>query len=154
MSAANIDNILSRATDCLRALLEEAFEAGRANGREDIKREMLSVLMSVEQPSDIVPEAYTPELDKIAAERVSARAASGTVKPMIKQLIDQAADGISTLEIIEQTGFKENSVRGTLSTLKTDGAVERRGDLWFRNIPKSDFEKRLEEVQSSFKGDK
>lgn len=130
MSPANIENIMSRATDGVRELLKEAYEAGRAKGREDIRRNLLSVLTNAEQPSDIAPRGGTPELD-LAAQKTLPRATSGTVKPTIKTLIENAKDGILTSEIIEKTGFKENSVRGTLSTLKAEGFADRRGDLWF-----------------------
>jgi hypothetical protein len=41
---------------------------------------------------------------------------------MIKKLIENAVHGIRASEIIERTGFKENSVRGTLSALKKSTA--------------------------------
>lgn len=126
MPDSSIDNIISRATQDIYKLLEEAFEAGR----NDMRRELLAVLSHPEPSSDIAPRGKLPDLD-IAAQNVLARAASGTVKPTIKALIENAKNGILTSEIIEKTGFKENSVRGTLSTLKADGFADRRGDLWF-----------------------
>jgi hypothetical protein len=118
MSVATIENILSRATQDLRELLEEAFESGRA----DMKRELATFLSgdTARMTMTVGPAADT-----------EGRAPSGTVKPGIKALIANASDGITASEIIEMTGFKENSVRGTLSALKADGFAERRGDLWF-----------------------
>jgi len=119
MSVANIENILSRATQDLRELLEEAFEAGRA----DMKRELATFLSGAD--TALIKGTVGPTVD------TEGRAPSGTVKPGIKTLIENACNGITAAEIIEKTGFKENSVRGTLSALKADGFAERRGDLWF-----------------------
>ncbi len=152
MSPANIEDIMSRATDGIRELLKEAYEAGRAKGRDDIRRNLLSVLTNAEQPSDIAPRGGTPELD-IAVQKALSRATSGTVKPTIKTLIENAEKGILTSEIIEKTGFKENSVRGTLSTLKAEGFADRRGDLWFRaktEPPIEEEEGFADEEDSSF----
>lgn len=132
MSAANIDDILSTATEDLRARLNAAFEAGRALGRREasgqVRDKIVGFLDSIEAHdiSTDIPDITSPPP---AAEE--ARAVPGTVKPAIKSLIEDAKDGIRTSEIIEKTGFKENSVRGTLSTLKVDGFAERRGELWF-----------------------
>jgi hypothetical protein len=115
-----IDDILSRATQDIRKLLEEAFEAGR----NDMRRELLAVLSHTGQPAHF-------ELAGSDADLQVGRAPSGTVKPTIKAYIENAKDGILTSEIIEKTGFKVNSVRGTLSTLKAEGFADRRGELWF-----------------------
>jgi hypothetical protein len=39
-----IEDLLSRATQILRALIDAAFEAGRAKEREDMKRELATFL--------------------------------------------------------------------------------------------------------------
>jgi hypothetical protein len=141
-----LDTIFSRAAGDIRKLLQEAFEAGRASARDEIQRDILSYLstptllgsIATAHPFDeIAPVGPTPELDK-AVQNVLARAASGTVKPTIKALIEDAKDGILTSDIIAKTKFKENSVRGTLSTLKTEGFAERRGELWFRAPKKNE----------------
>lgn len=142
MSNSPIETILSRATQDLRELLEEAFEAGRAKEREDIRRQLAAYLGPGEAPSEVTPSGDTRELDNFtASQRVApsilARAQPGTVKPAIEALIEKATNGISTSEIIEKTGFKENSIRGTLSALKADGFTERRGVLWFLSRKKS-----------------
>ena len=64
---------------------------------------------------------------------IEGRAPVGTVKPAIKVLIENAANGIRATQIIEKTGFKENSVRGTLAALKAEGFAQRRGERWFRS---------------------
>ena len=128
MSAANIENILSRATQDLHKLLDEAYEAGRAKEREEIRRQLATYLGPSEAPSGIIPRNVATAM---VTANILARAHPGTVKPVIESLIKNATNGITASEIIEKTGFKENSVRGTLSALKTDGFAERRGELWF-----------------------
>ena len=60
------------------------------------------------------------------------RAAPGTVKPTIIRILESHPNGISAAEILKNTGFKENSIRGTLAALKADGFAERRGELWMK----------------------
>jgi hypothetical protein len=123
MPDSPIENILSRATQDIRKLLIEAYEAGRAREREDIKRELTTFLSRGDTAQ--ITGTVGPASD------TEGRAPIGTVKPGIKALIENASYGITASEIIEKTGFKENSVRGTLSALRADGIAERRGDLWF-----------------------
>jgi hypothetical protein len=117
MPNSQIEDIQSRATQDVRKLLEEAFEAGRAN----MKRELATFLSG----GDTAPMTVT-----VSPADTEGRAPSGTVKPGIKALIENAGNGITASQIIEKTGFKENSVRGTLSALKAEGFAERRGELW------------------------
>jgi len=118
MPDSPIENFLSRATQGLHKLLEEVFEAGRS----DMKRELTTFLSGGDtaQMTGTVSPATNSE----------GRAPSGTVKPAIKELIEKAPNGILASDIIEKTGFKENSVRGTLSALKAEGFAERHGELW------------------------
>jgi hypothetical protein len=44
-------------------------------------------------------------------------------------MIEQSP-GVSTEQILAATGFKENSVRGTLSTLAKEGRIERHLKTW------------------------
>jgi hypothetical protein len=120
-----LETIISRATGDIRKLLEEAFEAGR----NDMRRELTVFLAGAPLGIPRV-EAHTV-IGGIAPSPNEGRAPVGTVKPTIKAVITEAPNGIRTSEIIEKTGFKENSVRGTLSTLKDEGFAERRGDLWY-----------------------
>jgi hypothetical protein len=125
MSVTAIENILSRATQDVRKLLEAAFEAGRM----DMKRELETFLSRSDTALFTGTVGPAPDIES--------RAPSGTVKPGIKALIENASNGITASEIVEKTGFKENSVRGTLSALKADGFAERRGELWFMSQEKS-----------------
>jgi hypothetical protein len=124
MPDSQIKDIHSRAMQDVRKLLEEAFEAGRA----DMRREMLALLSDNSRQTFYRP---TVTLTGSDADLEVGRAPSGTVKPAIKELIEKAPNGILASDIIEKTGFKENSVRGTLSALKAEGFAERRGELWF-----------------------
>ena len=118
MPDSPIENIRSRATQDVLKLLEEAFEAGRA----DMKRELETFLSRGD--TALFTGAVGPAAD------TEVRAPSGTVKPAIKRLIEKAPNGIRASDIIERTGFKDNSVRGTLATLRAEGFAERHGELW------------------------
>lgn len=126
-----IDTILARATGDIRKLLEEAFEAGRVAARDEIQRGISAYLSLGTKPMPSLLGSCAESPTITATEQTAERAPMGTVKPAIKELIENADRGITASEIIEKTGFKENSVRGTLSALKTDGFAERRGELWF-----------------------
>jgi hypothetical protein len=126
MPDSQIENFLSRATQDLRKLLEEAFEAGRVDG----KREIAALLSNVLPPQQIVSAGPPLPLLQAAMANSEGRAPSGTVKPAIKELIEKAPNGIRASDIIERTGFKDNSVRGTLAALRAEGFAERHGELW------------------------
>ena len=128
MPDSQIENILSRATQDVRKLIEEAYEAGRGSARDEIRAGLYAYLSSGGEPT-FLGSIDTPVI--AATEQTTERAPSGTVKPGIKALIENARNGITASQIIEKTGFKENSVRGTLSALKAEGVAERRGELWF-----------------------
>jgi hypothetical protein len=116
-----IEYLLSRGAHSVRKLLEEAYEAGRAKEREDMKRELTTFLS---RGNEAQPTVARPAVNS------NGRATSGTVKPAIKELIEKAPNGIRASDIIERTGFKDNSVRGTLAALRAEGFAERHGELW------------------------
>jgi hypothetical protein len=121
-----LEKIIEAATQDLRKRLQEAYAAGG----ENVRRELLAVL-SPGNRHHIDIAAVTASPKPSGGER---RAAPGTVKPTILKLIEEASfldDGISAAEIIRKTGFKENSVRGTISTLRIEKVIEQRGDRWF-----------------------
>jgi DNA-binding transcriptional ArsR family regulator len=66
-----------------------------------------------------------------ASESATRRATAGTVKPAILKIIQDSVEGITAADIHERTGFRPNSVRGTLSTLRTEGLIYKKKDLWF-----------------------
>jgi hypothetical protein len=121
MANSQIEYLLSRATQGVRKLLEEAYEAGRAQEREVMKRELTTFLSRGNEAQLTVTRGQAADSED--------RAPSGTVKPAIKELIEKAP-GIRASDIIEKTGFKDNSVRGTLATLRAEGFAERHGELW------------------------
>jgi hypothetical protein len=117
----------------LRKLLEEAFEAGRADG----KREITDLLSNVLRPQEIVPIGTPMPLLHAGIANGDGRARSGTVKPAIKELIEKSPNGIRASDIIERTGFKDNSVRGTLAALRAEGFAERHGEVWIMSQRKA-----------------
>ena len=128
MTNQALDEILLRGTDELRALLETAFEAGRTSEREAMKRRMEQFFENVNHWTEVHNKIVPPKPEQ---PRPEGRAPLGSVKPAIKSLIEKAEGGISAGDIVKQTGFKENSVRGTLSALKTERFAPRNGELWF-----------------------
>jgi IclR helix-turn-helix domain len=126
-----IETILALATQDLRRRMEEAFEAGG----EKVRRELLAAL----RQNGIALDAALAEHagDNDAQEAFGPRAQLGTVKPTILRLIGRYKHGLSPMEIVAKTGFKVNSVRSTLATLRNEGLAERDGNLWFRRERKS-----------------
>jgi hypothetical protein len=121
-----IEKILALATQDFRRRLEEAFEAGGAT----MRRDLLAALQQDDVALDIALRGLTDA--NVEQETFGRRAPSGTVRPTIRRLIARYKDGISTSDIIKQTGFKVNSVRSTLATLRREGLAQRSGDLWVK----------------------
>jgi hypothetical protein len=127
--SSSFNAIVAKSTDALRPLLQEAFEAGRSVGRDEASADLkgkIASLLSGDRPSLHAIE----DADPVAPANV-ARAASGSVKPRIAKLIQDAKDGLTTQDIGRITGFKHNSIRGTLWGLGKDGVAENRGGRWF-----------------------
>lgn len=138
----DINLIVSSATAALRPLLQEAFDAGRAAGREEASNELrakLSEVLGTPRPSVISESMPMTAAAPLAPGQSGAgRAAPGTVKPTIRRVISEHADGLTTEGITLLTHFKPNSVRGTLHTLMQDGDIERRGNKWFPSLSKNE----------------
>jgi len=135
-----LNSIISAANEALRPLLEEAFEAGRALGRHEATDEMKVRLASVLSGDHVIPKrsliggaGQTEPSPREAAPEEEGRAAPGTVKPRILKLIQDTPAGLATREITNRTGFKHNSVRGTLWTLKREGSIIERDGRWVVN---------------------
>ena len=124
MSNDVIEKILELATQDLRMRLEEAFEAGGAK----MRRDLLTALKRDDVSFDVALRGLTDS--KVGQDKFGDRAPLGTVRPTIQRLIARYNHGISASEIIKHTGFKVNSVRSTLATLRREGLAERHGDLW------------------------
>ncbi|MDR3449417.1 MAG: hypothetical protein P4M15_06685 [Alphaproteobacteria bacterium] len=132
----NIQEILSGGSAVLEAMLREAFEAGKAEAAAEMRAKMAAMIDSVAgavaaNVSAIPP--YPPTVTMTSAiPYPEPRAAPGTVKPTILRLIEESVFfGMSTDELIAKTGFKPNSVRGTVSALQSDNAIYKEGDRWF-----------------------
>lgn len=108
-----LEKLASTATADITRLLREAYEIGR----EDMRKELLSLL----HPS---PRQAVTDMRLTVAP---AKAPPGTVRPAILNMIEQSS-GVSTEQIMTATGFKENSVRGTLSTLHKERKIARNAD--------------------------
>jgi hypothetical protein len=128
----DIKSIVSEAIETLHPLLEEAFEAGRTVGRQEAAAELKTKIAAVLAP-DLLTGALSdlklPPMPKAASDDAT-RVTPGTVKPTILRLIRESGRGLTTQEITTRTGFKPNSVRGTLWTLRKEGAVVHKGDHW------------------------
>jgi hypothetical protein len=124
-----LDTIISASIDALRPLLRDAFESGRAVGREEASADFkakIASLLSVGPPETIklVASDLLVGTDK--------RAVSGSVKPTIARLITESGRaGVTPDDILKATGFKPNSVRGTLWTLGNKGLAVKRDGRWF-----------------------
>lgn len=141
----DISEIIKDGGAALERLLREAFDAGVEHGREGLRAQLARLLNTTPpQPSFLGsatneydreppgnPINVTPETVARAAQHVMKRALPGTVKPTILKMIDDDhLFGISTEQLIERTGFKPNSVRGTVSTLQAEGLIEKFGTQW------------------------
>ena len=128
-----LDSIISAATETLRPLLQEAFEAGRDVGREeataDLKSKIVGLLSAGQNASqDAAEPVVAPDLDVTSDKR----ATQGSVKPtIIRMIVEAAKAGLTTNEITKLTGFKLNSVRGTLWTLGKEGLAVKREGRWY-----------------------
>lgn len=117
-----IDRILASATQDLRRRIKEAFEAGA----EKVRRDLLTAMRQDDVTLDIALRGKSPADH---GRMFGPRAHLGTVRPTIMRLIGKSKGGISPPEIITRTGFKVNSVRATLATLRKEGLIERSGEL-------------------------
>ena len=121
-----IEKILALATESFRKHLKEAFEAGGAK----VRRDLLAALAQDDVALDIALHGLTDTIGE--QEEFGLRARLGTVRPTIMRLIERSKDGISASEIMQKTGFKVNSVRSTIATLRREGLVEKSGSLWLK----------------------
>jgi hypothetical protein len=113
-----LEKIEAKAASDIGVRLKEAYDLGR----DDMRRELMVVLGA--------PVSTTGgSLGANDVRRTDAKAPPGTVRPVILAMIKRA-DGLLTEQILKETGFKENSVRGTLSTLQKQGEIERAAGRW------------------------
>jgi hypothetical protein len=144
----DLKDILSSGSASIVALLQEAYDAGLASGKASAESDLKARVATLFELSPVEPttatatatdhgaRAATPKPADLvkdfgtALAQGSQRAAPGTVKPQILKLITDHPLGFSTEELIAVTGFKPNSVRGTLSTLQSEGAIGKVEGVW------------------------
>ncbi|WP_175577888.1 helix-turn-helix domain-containing protein [Mongoliimonas terrestris] len=120
-------------TGKVEGLLAEAYERGRAVGRAEAEAELKERLASL-FGGNMVPAAPTVAQAIASSEHnttADGRLAPGTVKPRVHAVIMEHPEGMRIEDIALLTGFKTNSVRGTLYALKEEGYAEKRGLYWF-----------------------
>lgn len=135
--------LLEQAGIAHKKLLDEAFEKGREAGRAEAVAEFKARLAGLtdslafegnaathsdqneeQKPSQVRPESQASD------QHVAKRASPGSVKPTIAKLVADRP-GLTTRELEQITGFKLNSIRGTLWTLQNEKVIERRGEQVF-----------------------
>jgi hypothetical protein len=118
-----LNRLSAQATADIESIIRKVYEMGR----EDMRRELMALLSPASGDAvAVVGEVHVPN---IANARTSTKAPPGTVRPAILKMIE-GSSGVSTEQILDATGFKENSVRGTLSTLAKEGRIERHLKTW------------------------
>lgn len=141
-SPKSLSDILAASGSALRDLVTDAYSSGHEAGFDaGYKAAVLrfsEALRSVSEPPQEGPEDdvkiigdFEPTIRELKVQvDAEVRATPGTVKPTIEKIVRESS-GVTMQEIVEKTGFKFNSVRGTLYTLKSEGVVDKWGEQWF-----------------------
>ena len=130
------NDIISASIEAIRPLLREAYESGRAVGQAEASgalREKINNLLL----SDIGKPDDPPEPSRLAPH-YGKRAAQGSVKPRIVRILEDSSVGLEMGHICQLTGFKPNSVKGTLWSLSKEGVAVKRNGRWFHVAKDSD----------------
>lgn len=137
-----VDDILADMARVLRPLLEAAIADAKDEAKLQAAAEFKAKLAAVFDNDKVAPRSEPVTSPKIAAAPSSlvrevrkSRATSGTVKPTIARLLHDRPGGITMRQVTEETGFKYNSVRGTLWLLKKEGQAANRDEKWFAAEP-------------------
>ncbi len=135
-----IRNIIDDTQSAVLQAIEMAYKKGFDDGKQQGEREAaaglkarLSAILSDGTPApvvshreyEVVNEKVTVGTDNNLDGDETSRAAPGTVKPTILSIIANSQNGMLTREVVSATGFKPNSVRGTLWTLRSEGSIEK-----------------------------
>ena len=143
-AVATFFGLLEQAGLAHKKLLDEAFERGREVGRSEAMAEFKARLAGLTDTlirSDAeAPESEQPTDKGVGAEREAEvqdtkRASPGSVKPTIAKLVSERP-GITTRDVERLTGFKLNTIRGTIWTLQKEGVIERREEGIYPLAPK------------------
>lgn len=111
-------------------LVQDIYDIGKVDGVAKLRAEMAAVLSPYASESP-VGGSSAPVGNGRGPPASENKAPMGTVKPGILSLIERTPDGLTQDDIIKLTGFKSNSVRGTLYSLLTDNLVRREGGRYF-----------------------
>ncbi len=118
------------ASGAVKAAVDAAYEAGRAEGRREALAELQTHLGLFWK--DAAENPAKPESSfTVGVALGQARATPGSVKPMVERMLLDAENGLTPVEIAERTGFKYNSVRGTLWALGKEGFAISQSGRWF-----------------------
>jgi hypothetical protein len=119
--------------------IQQAFDAGRAAGKNDAAAEFRGRLASMLNDPVAAPLAPPPLPPPPLPPPFSAgpvltpelkRAPRGSVRPAVMQAL-AAEVGLTTGEVAVIAGINENSARGTLNLLSSEGKVIRNGGKWY-----------------------
>lgn len=132
-----VDDTQSAVLRAIEAAYKRGFEAGKQQGERDAAVGLKARLSAILSDDAIAPDAQPQREYAVVNEQVTVgadndqsdddtgRAAPGTVKPTILSIIANSQNGMLTREVVSATGFKPNSVRGTLWTLHNEGSIEK-----------------------------
>jgi predicted Rossmann fold nucleotide-binding protein DprA/Smf involved in DNA uptake len=108
-------------------LVREAHAIGVNEGAEAFQSKIRSIFEAApfwnNTSDDILPNGVTGGNYMTPPEQPEGRATPGTVKPTVLRIIEESSGGMTAAEIVQKTGFKPNSVRGTLHSLNKDEAI-------------------------------
>jgi hypothetical protein len=124
------------AWDTANKLVRNAYEAGKAAGKqeaaEDLRVRLASVLnVPMNLSPTILPPPPLPPPPGSSTHEAEKRAPRGSVRPAIIGILVVSPNGVTTGEAALLSGVNENSARGTLNTLLSDGIVRKDGGKWY-----------------------
>jgi hypothetical protein len=132
-----LENIIAASAEAVR----EAFELGRNVGRTEASADLRAKIDDLLSAGQNAPAAPSSDRSAVSSD---GRATQGSVKPTIARMIaESGTDGLTAGKIIDITGFKPNSVRGTLWGLGHDGSIVKRAGRWYPAISRVDDEDEL-----------
>jgi hypothetical protein len=121
-------------TPAISRMIEEAYQQGYsqgfAAGKQEAGQELLQFVASMNTAN--IPVLYDVTMEGTAAlSNESDKQPPGTVKPAVLKAIQDSSTGLSIRQIEQKTGFKYNSIRGTVWLLQKEGLVVKgEGNLW------------------------
>ncbi|CAO4139439.1 hypothetical protein [Methylorubrum aminovorans] len=129
-----------------RVDLDAAFERGREVGRQEAVTAFKARLASLTDMSDLTAGAAIDARADVSkagedtggADTGSAdRAPPNSIKPALARLIREQP-GLTTMDIRRITGFKPNTIRGTLYALGKEGEIKHSEGRWYSEAQKDE----------------